>query len=89
MDWFWHVLVLCFVIIPITLLWMACLWDILIRRRDLTWWKRLIYILLILVFPLIGALIYASIAFGEDRAVSEYQAATRQPASMAMPPGRV
>ena len=34
MDWFWHALLVCFVIIPATVLWIAIIIE-LIRRRDL------------------------------------------------------
>jgi hypothetical protein len=37
MDWFWHALLVCFVIIPATVLWLAIIVE-LIRRHDLSTW---------------------------------------------------
>jgi type VI protein secretion system component VasK len=57
MEWFWHVLVICLVVIPVTIMWLAIAYE-LFTRRDLKWWQRLAWILFILIFPLIGSLIY-------------------------------
>jgi type VI protein secretion system component VasK len=57
MDWFWHVLVICLVVIPVTIMWLAIAFE-LFTRRDLKWWQRVAWILFILIFPLIGSLIY-------------------------------
>ena len=58
MNWFWHALWICFVIIPVTILWIACMVDIIFNRSDLIWWKRLGWLILVLI-PFIGAIIYA------------------------------
>lgn len=57
MDWFWHVLLICVVVIPVTIMWLAVIIEI-ATRRDLRWWQRVAWILLALAVPLIGALIY-------------------------------
>ena len=59
MNWFWHAVWICFVVIPVTILWIFCIFDVLFRRNDLIWWKRLLWFVVLLV-PLIGALIYAA-----------------------------
>ncbi len=66
MNWFWHALWICLVVIPITILWAACVFDIVWRRRELVWWKRLAWLVLVIVVPVIGALIYAAGAFSGD-----------------------
>jgi hypothetical protein len=63
MNWFWHALWICLFVIPITILWGVCIFDLVWRRRDLVWWKRLAWLVLVLVLPVIGALIYASSSF--------------------------
>jgi hypothetical protein len=57
MEWFWHVLVICLVVIPVTVMWLAIGFE-LITRHDLQWWQRVAWILFILIFPLLGSLIY-------------------------------
>ena len=57
MEWFWHVLLICVVVIPVTIMWLAVIIEI-ATRRDLRWWQRVAWILLALVLPLIGSLIY-------------------------------
>ena len=55
MDWFWHALLVCFVIITATVLWLAIIVE-LIRRHDLSTWGRIGWLLVILIFPVIGSL---------------------------------
>jgi hypothetical protein len=57
MDWFWHALWICFVVIPVTVLWITCVVSIFVRH-DLSIWARLGWLLAVLVIPLFGALIY-------------------------------
>ena len=57
MEWLWHALVIAVVVIPVTIMWIAIIVE-LFTRRDLKWWQRLGWLLFILIFPLIGALIY-------------------------------
>ena len=62
MDWFWHALLVCFVIIPATVLWLAIIVE-LIRRHDLSTWGRIGWLLVILIFPVIGSLTYLLITW--------------------------
>lgn len=62
MDWFWHVLWICAVVIPVTVIWIAVLIE-LFRRRDISAGARVAWLLFILVFPLIGAVIYLAITW--------------------------
>jgi hypothetical protein len=48
-------------------LWAASILDLVLRRDDLVWWQRLCWLLLVIFFPLIGALIYSCSAFITDR----------------------
>ncbi len=57
MNWFWHVLWICLVVIPVTLLWVSCLIDI-IMRSDLSGLSKVLWVLVVLIIPLFGALIY-------------------------------
>lgn len=57
MNWFWHVLWICLVVIPVTLLWVSCLIDIIVRS-DLSGWGKVGWVLAVLIIPLFGALIY-------------------------------
>lgn len=58
MNWFWHAVWICLVVIPVTILWIICITDIIFNRNDLVWWKRLGVLLLVLV-PFIGPIAYA------------------------------
>jgi hypothetical protein len=57
MNWFWHALWIAFVVIPVTLLWIFCLVDTFLRR-DLSGWAKAAWVIGILVFPVIGAVVY-------------------------------
>ena len=57
MDWFWHVLLVCLVVIPVAIMWFAIAYE-LFTRRDLRWWQRGGWLIAILVFPLLGSLVY-------------------------------
>jgi type VI protein secretion system component VasK len=57
MEWFWHVLLICLVVIPAAIMWLAVIFE-LFRRGDLKWWQRLAWFLLVIVFPLIGSIIF-------------------------------
>ena len=56
-NWFWHAIWIAFVIIPVALLWIFCLVDVFVRR-DLTGLKKATWVVLVLLFPWIGALLY-------------------------------
>jgi hypothetical protein len=63
-NWFWHALWICVVVIPVTIMWVACIFDVVLRRHDIVWSKRLGWLALVLLVPVIGALIYAYFVFG-------------------------
>jgi hypothetical protein len=56
-DWFWHVLLVCLVVIPVAIMWFAIAYE-LFTRRDLRWWQRGGWLVAILVFPILGSLVY-------------------------------
>lgn len=66
MNSFWHALWICMVVIPVTLLWAAAVFDIVWRRGDLIWWKRLSWLLAVIFLPLIGVFIYALVGLGRE-----------------------
>jgi type VI protein secretion system component VasK len=72
MGWFWHLLVICVVVIPVAIMWLAVIFEI-FRRGDLRWWQRGAWLVLVLVLPLIGSLIYLfySWASASRRAVAD------------------
>lgn len=49
--------ILLLIFIPLALLWAFALLD-LIRRNDLTGWKTALWLLLVIILPFVGALIY-------------------------------
>ena len=57
MDWFWHVLVVCVVVIPVTIMWVAIVIEIL-RRHDLNAFQRVCWLLVILMLPILGSFTY-------------------------------
>lgn len=73
MNWFWHVLWICLVIIPATILWGYCVFDIVFRRHDMVWWKRVLWLALVLIIPIIGAVFYAAGSFA-SREETDYGA---------------
>ena len=62
MDWFWHALVICLVVIPVTLMWVAVVIE-LFRRRDLSVPTRFAWLMGVLVFPLLGCLVYLTVTW--------------------------
>jgi hypothetical protein len=58
MDWFWHAIWICFIVIPITILWIVTVIDVVFRRHDMSGWARIGILIMVLVLPAIGALIY-------------------------------
>lgn len=62
MDWFWHALVICLVVIPVTLMWVAVVIE-LFRRRDLSVPARFAWLMGVLVFPLLGCLVYLTVTW--------------------------
>jgi uncharacterized membrane protein len=55
--WFWSVFILLFVFIPLVLAWGFVLVDM-FMRQDLSGWAKAGWLLVVLVLPLLGALIY-------------------------------
>jgi hypothetical protein len=88
MNWFWHAVWICLVVIPVTLLWVTCVVDIFLRR-DLSGWARVGWVLGVLVFPLVGALVYLAVrpASASDRFMAHR--AVDVPAQSTAPPGMV
>jgi hypothetical protein len=75
MNWFWHALWIAFVVIPVTLLWIFCLVDV-FRRHDLSGWGKTGWVLAILIFPWLGAIVYL--------VTRPYADARQQPANAAV-----
>jgi Phospholipase_D-nuclease N-terminal len=59
---FWHTFIVLAVFIPLTILWVTCIVDLIFRRHDMSGGKRAAWIVVIIVFPALGAIGY--IAFG-------------------------
>ena len=76
MNWFWHALWICLVVIPVTLLWAVCIFDIVVHRRGRQWWQRILWLVLVLFVPLLGALIYAGVNLAPHEDVRSRSAAT-------------
>ncbi len=72
MNWFWHALWICLFIIPATILWGYSVFDIVFRRHDLVWWKRVLWLVLVLIIPIIGAVFYAAGSFA-SREETDYR----------------
>jgi hypothetical protein len=53
-DWF----VFFFVVIPVFLLWVFVFLDIFQNRPDITGGQRVLWLLLVLIVPILGSLIY-------------------------------
>jgi amino acid transporter len=58
MDWFWHAIWICLVVIPVTILWIVAIFDVVFRRHDLSAGARIAILIMVLLLPAIGALIY-------------------------------
>ncbi len=56
-DWFWLLFWFFLIVVPVTVLWISVLMD-LIQRPDLVGWKKALWVLGVICFPLLGALIY-------------------------------
>jgi hypothetical protein len=57
MNWFWHAIFIALVVIPVTILWLGCVFDI-FRRDDLHAANQILWLLAVLVLPVVGALVY-------------------------------
>ena len=58
MNWFWHAIWICLVVIPVTILWCVAVFDVVFRRHDLSAWTRIGILIMVLILPVFGALIY-------------------------------
>ena len=54
---FWEAFILLFIFIPLILLWAYTLSDLFVRK-DLQGWKKVMWLLVIIMLPLIGPLAY-------------------------------
>jgi hypothetical protein len=54
---FWEAFILLFIFIPLILLWAYTLSDLFVRQ-DLQGWKKVMWLLVIIMIPLIGPLAY-------------------------------
>lgn len=75
---FGELLLFVFIVIPVTIAWVAAVVDIFARRPDLHWWAKGLWLLFVLVLPLLGMLIYfiARPMMPDERAAyDEYYAA--------------
>jgi hypothetical protein len=82
-DWFWHVLLVCLVVIPVAIMWFAIAYE-LFTRRDLRWWQRGGWLIAILVFPLLGSLVYLAYTW---LTAGRRRTTTPAPAGAAVPAG--
>jgi Phospholipase_D-nuclease N-terminal len=86
MDWFWHVLWVCLVVIPIALLWIAVVVE-LFRRHDLSGSMKLLWLLFVLVLPVIGAITYVIVTWLQADRARDLGAAPHSPSGT--PPSSV
>ncbi len=54
---FWEFLLVMVIVMPIVVMWIACLIDA-IMRPDISGWAKAAWMLAILFFPLIGSIVY-------------------------------
>jgi hypothetical protein len=88
-NWFWHTVWLCLVVIPAAILWIVCIIDVVFNRGDLVWWKRLAYLGLVLI-PFIGAIIYIGVTprlRHPEMGFESMEATTADRPMVARPPG--
>jgi hypothetical protein len=60
-NWLWHALWICLIVIPATILWLFSVYDIIFRQHKMATWKRIVWLLVVLFIPILGALIYLGI----------------------------
>lgn len=78
MNWFWHALIVCLIIIPITIMWLAIVIE-LFRRHDLSGWVRVAWLLAVFAFPLIGSFAYLIVTWLRADAAHDLGAAPAAP----------
>jgi Phospholipase_D-nuclease N-terminal/Short C-terminal domain len=88
MDWLWHALLVCLVVIPVTIMWVAIVVE-LFRRRDLSGRAKVGWLVVVFVFPILGSLVYVAVTWWHADADTDLGAAPqpagvpRQPATIA------
>lgn len=87
MDWLWHALLVCLVVIPVTIMWVAIVVE-LFRRRDLGRWTKVLWLLVVFVFPILGSLVYIGVTWWHADAESDLGAAP-QPAGAPREPATI
>jgi hypothetical protein len=78
MNWFWHAIWIALVVIPVTILWLSCVFDI-FRRDDLGVASRVLWLLGVLVLPIFGSLLYL---ITRPHPAAAYEAPARQDGSL-------
>ena len=71
---FWDAFWLLAVFIPLTILWATCVFDLVFRRHDMSGVTRAAWILVIIIFPALGALAYVAFGKIEPQHFTEAQA---------------
>jgi hypothetical protein len=56
-SWFWSLLWLLLIVVPVTLLWVAAIFDI-FRRVDMGGVLKAIWLVIVIVIPFLGAVLY-------------------------------
>jgi hypothetical protein len=56
-ETFWYLVFVMFVLVPILVIWMGCVIDV-IARPNMNFFKKALWVVAMLVFPLFGCLIY-------------------------------
>lgn len=82
MEWLWHVLVVCLIVIPVAVMWIAIVVE-LFRRHDLSGFARVAWLVVLFVFPLIGAFAYVIVTWrrGEGDRTGRKVPAKTEPAA--------
>jgi Phospholipase_D-nuclease N-terminal len=57
---FWQTFFLLFLFIPMTVLWIVCVFDA-VRRPDVSGWNRAAWVAAIIILPLLGPLVYLAV----------------------------
>lgn len=85
MEWFWHTLVICLIVVPITIIWLTVAIEI-FRRHDLSAFQRICWLLVLFILPLLGAITYLIVSW---RTVGRKQVSAGLPTSAPAKPGSI
>lgn len=88
MDWFWHVLWICLIVIPVTIIWVTIAIEI-IRRHDLSAFQRICWLLVLFIFPLLGAITYLIVSWRSAGARAAHTATPQASAGKPATPSTV